>query len=66
MTFLKCSIHGVKHGETAMEEPPMEQEVTTGKISRGPSPAPPDTEAAMLGPEEKKVRRLCNTFSVCI
>ena len=55
MSFLKCTIHGVKHGETTMEEPPMEQEVTTGKISRGPSPAP-DTEAAMLGPEEKKVR----------
>jgi phospholipid-translocating ATPase len=52
MTFLKCTIHGVKHGDTTMEEPPMEQEVTTGKISRGPSPAP-DTEAAMLGPEEK-------------
>lgn len=38
-----------------MEEPPMEQEVTTGKISRGPSPAP-DTEAAMLNPEDKNVR----------
>ena len=35
----------------------MEQEVTTGKISRGPSPAP-DTEAAMLGPEEKMVREV--------
>ena len=32
----------------------MEQEVTTGKISRGPSPAP-GAGASMVGPEDAKV-----------
>ena len=40
MTFLKCTIQGGKHGEITVDEVPMEQEVATGKISRGPSPAP--------------------------
>ena len=40
MTFLKCTIQGRKHGEITVDEVPMEQEVATGKISRGPSPAP--------------------------
>ena len=45
MTFLKCSIRGVKHGESAVTEEPMEQEVATGRISKAPSPAP-DTKPA--------------------
>lgn len=38
MTFHKCSIRGEKYGEKAVEDPPMEQEVATGKISRPTSP----------------------------
>ena len=43
MTFLKCTIRGEKHGETFMEEPTMEQEVTTGKVSRATSPTQPNS-----------------------
>jgi hypothetical protein len=50
MTFLKCSIRGVKYGETAIDEAPMEQEVATGRISRGPSPAPDALEDAQPEP----------------
>jgi phospholipid-translocating ATPase len=39
MTFLKCSIRGVKHGEKGTEERPMEQDVITGKITVAASPA---------------------------
>ena len=39
MTFLKCSIRGVKHGEIGTEDPLMEQEVVSGKITAAASPA---------------------------
>lgn len=52
MTFLKCTIRGEKHGETAFEELPMEQEVATGKISRATSPNPHNAEGTPGQPED--------------
>ena len=44
MTFHKCSIRGEKYGEKSVEDPPMEQEVATGKISRPTSPRQEGTD----------------------
>lgn len=56
MTFHKCSIYGKKHGESSIEEPTMEQEVATGRITKAPTPIP-DAETAM---PSKEVSELSN------